>query len=267
MQQWMLRKGKKMKKEDVAEQVLTINSDNRSSHLMLEKEIPGALVYHHVMLEGDHIRMTADGTFVRILFLCDGKAEFRVDEKVSSYSEKAFLAVRHDQSVEVAAVTKADVLEICWAVNEKDIEEINEKREDFPITGAYKDAEQYRDPFKSEKTISRAILPQRTIPRFAMGSVETYGEDLIGQHAHPLLDQFFFSFPENDMDLLIDEITYPMKGNSLLHIPLGSNHGVRVKGGQVAHYIWIDFIQDPEAANRYLDEVHKPTGTMRSFEK
>ena len=152
-------------------------------------------------------------------------------------------------------------------MNTEDKAEIGSGCTVYPVTGRYEDALQYRDPFKSEKTISRALLPQRTIPRFAMGSVETYGDDLIGQHAHPLLDQFFFSFPENDMDLLIDDIVYPMKGNSLVHIPLGSDHGVSVKGKQTAHYIWIDFIQDPEKANHYLDEVHKPTGSMRRFSK
>jgi hypothetical protein len=102
------------------------------------------------------------------------------------------------------------------------------------------------------------------IPRFAMGSVETYGDDLIGQHTHPLLDQFFFSFPENDMDLLIDDFSLNMKGDTLLHIPLGSNHGVRVAGKQCAHYLWIDFLLYPEGLT-YLDETHIATGTHRSF--
>ena len=62
----------------------------------------------------------------------------------------------------------------------------------------------------------------------------------VGQHAHPLLDQFFFSFPENDMNLLIDCHICPMKGDTLLHIPLGSNHGVIAQGDQKMHYLWID---------------------------
>lgn len=256
-----------MKREEIAEEILTINSEIRSSCLMLEQEIPGASVYHHMMLEGDDTKFMADGEFVRILFLCSGAASFLVDGERYHYEEKAFLAARHDQNIQVLAETNVDVLEIRWVMGERDIQEINENRSQYPITGAYLAAQQYRDPFKSEKTISRAILPQRTIPRFAMGSVETYGDDLIGQHAHPLLDQFFFSFPENHMELLIDDLVYPMGGNSLLHIPPGSNHGVSVKGDQVAHYIWIDFIQDPEKANQYLDEVHKPTGTMRSFDR
>ena len=256
-----------MKKEDIMEETLEINHGNRSSKLMLEHEIPGAAVYHHVMMEGDSVTFRADGTYIRVLVLCSGSVDFVVDGEVWSYSEKSFIALKPEQSIKVLVKKHSNLLEIRWDMNTEDKAEIGSGCTVYPVTGRYEDALQYRDPFKSEKTISRALLPQRTIPRFAMGSVETYGDDLIGQHAHPLLDQFFFSFPENDMDLLIDDIVYPMKGNSLVHIPLGSDHGVSVKGKQTAHYIWIDFIQDPEKANQYLDEVHKPTGSMRRFSK
>ena len=255
-----------MKREDIREEKLELNRGSRSSKLMLEHEIPGAAVYHHVVMEGDLVTFMADGTYVRVLFLCAGEVEFAVGEERWSYCGKAFIALKPDQGVNVRVKKNSDLLEIRWNMNADDKKEIAAGDTVYPVTGKYEDAMQYRDPFKSEKTISRALLPQRTIPRFAMGSVETDGDDLIGQHAHPLLDQFFFSFPENDMDLLIDDIVYPMGGNSLVHIPLGSNHGVKVGSAQTAHYIWIDFIQDPEEANRYLDEVHKPTGSMRSFD-
>lgn len=256
-----------MRREDIAEEILKLNQGVRSTKLMLEGEIPGATVYHHVMLAGDTVKFMAGETYVRILFLCSGAVRFKAGNDIWNYSEKAFMALKYDQSVEVHVQKDADMLEIRWEVGPADKTEMDGGETVYPVTGKYLDAMQYRDPFKSEKTISRAMLPQRTIPRFAMGSVETYGDDLIGQHEHPLLDQFFFSFPENNMDLLIDDITYPMGGNSLVHIPLGSNHGVAVEGDQVAHYIWIDFIQDADSANRYLDEVHKPTGTMRSFQE
>lgn len=92
----------------------------------------------------------------------------------------------------------------------------------------YSLSKQYKDRNKSEKTISRVMLEQRNIPRFAMGSVESYGPDFVRSHDHPMLDQFFVSFPENDMFLLIDYEPYRMMGNEACHIPLGSNHGVDV---------------------------------------
>ena len=94
-------------------------------------------------------------------------------------------------------------------------------------------------------------------------------DGIVLRHArHPLLDQFFFSFPENDMDLLIDCRICPMKGNTLLHIPLGSNHGVIARGSQKMHYLWIDCTPQElkQQAVDYLNEVHKPTGEKQTLE-
>ena len=254
-----------MKTENIVEEKLNLADTNRSSKLMLPGEIPGATVYHYVMLAGDTVQFVADPQFIRILFLCQGEVTFALGGHSWHYSQKAVFVPLPEQTTEVRVSRTAHLLEIRWALIDADRAELAGKAAEFPVTQMYMAAMQYRDPFKSEKTISRAILPHRTIPRFAMGSVETYADDLIGQHEHPLLDQFFFSFPENDMTLLIDDLQYPMGANTLLHIPLGSNHGVSVTRKQVAHYIWIDFIPDPEKGNAYLDDVHKPTGTTRAF--
>lgn len=255
-----------MKPESIKKEVLKAAGGARASQPLLTGEIPGASVFHHRLPAGERLVSPALPGALRIFFLCEGSATFACGEQAVSYAEKATYVPALNAEIFISAQSDASVLEIQWAMNDKDLAEIAQTPPAFPITARYADAMQYRDPFKSEKTISRAMIPHRTLPRFAMGSVETYGDDLIGQHEHPLLDQFFFSFSENDMDLLLDDIVYPMGGDTLLHIPLGCNHGVSVKGNQVAHYIWIDFATDPEKANAYLDDVHKATGTHRSFQ-
>jgi len=37
-----------------------------------------------------------------------------------------------------------------------------------------------------------------------------------------------------------DDVSCAFGGNMLLHIPLGSEHRVRVEPGKALHYIWID---------------------------
>jgi hypothetical protein len=91
-----------------------------------------------------------------------------------------------------------------------------------------------------------------------MGSVVSYGFDRVEPHSHPLIDQFFFSFPENDAELIIDDERKHYGGYTIVHIPLGSNHGVEVMKGRRMHYLWIDFMIDKRGA-AYLDEVHTLT--------
>lgn len=234
---------------------------------LLPGEIPGASVYHHILPAGETLSLAGQTGFIRIFFLCSGAMTFSAEGKSFSYDEKAVFTAKPQSNIMLHADAASSFLEIRWDMNESDLADLENSITEFPFSQAYKDAEQYRDFFKSETTISRAILKQTVIPRFAMGSVEAGGDDLVGQHAHPLLDQFFFSFPENDMDLLIDCRICPMKGNTLLHIPLGSNHGVIARGAQKMHYLWIDCTpqSQKDEAVAYLNEVHKPTGEKQSL--
>lgn len=248
-------------------ETLPENFSGEASILMLPGEIPGAAVYCHLLPEGKSMSFAGQNHFIRILFLCSGAMTFEAEGKTYSYEERAMFTAMPQSDISLTARKDSVFLEIRWEMNDSDLKELAEKSHIFPISEAYADAEQYRDFFKSPTTISRSILKQAVIPRFAMGSVEANGDDLVGQHAHPLLDQFFFSFPENDMDLLIDCHICPMKGNTLLHIPLGSNHGVIARGAQKMHYLWIDCTpQDQkDAAVAYLNEVHKPTGVKQTL--
>jgi hypothetical protein len=181
-----------------------------------------------------------------------------------SYDERVSFIPALDQELVVKALSNIQLLEIQLDLREGDLGELASYNVKFPVIQMYKNAKQYWDHAKSKKTINRIMVEQRHVPRFAMGSVESYGVDRVAPHGHPLLDQFFFSFPENNMDVLIDGERVPMEGNVLLYIPLGSDHGVDVEEGQHMHYVWIDFMVNQDAMNA-LDKGHIPTGTLRSF--
>jgi hypothetical protein len=109
------------------------------------------------------------------------------------------------------------------------------------------------------------MIEHGLIPRFAMGSVESRGFDRVEPHSHPMLDQFFVSFKENDSVLLIDGARIPFGGETAYHIPLGSSHGVEVIEGKRLHYLWLDFMTDREAGKKRLDENFRRTGTVREL--
>lgn len=254
-----------LKLSDIRSETISLNTSLRASRNILPGAIPGATVYNHTIPAGETTEFPGTEKYISIFFLCYGSAAFSSADKHVSYSEKAVFVARPEDDVQVSAESNISFVQICWDLNEFDLADLKESR-DFPFSQAYVDATQYRDYFKSEKTISRAIIPQKMIPRFAMGSVETRGDDLIGQHAHPLLDQFFFSFPENNCNVLIDSCIFPLGGNTMLHIPLGSNHGVIALGEQYVHYLWLDFTsqEQKQQAVEYLDTVHTPTRKQES---
>jgi quercetin dioxygenase-like cupin family protein len=120
----------------------------------------------------------------------------------------------------------------------------------------FEDCEPYREAIKSPKTISRTVLPNQYIPRVAMGTVQTTGPDEVGAHRHPMLDQLFLWLAENNVIVSADETHARFKEYSLLHIPLGSLHGVKAEPETKMYYMWMDFFLTKEG-EEWL-KTHKP---------
>ena len=246
---------------------LEVTNENKSTYLCKDK-IPGARPVNHVITEGTELTLKADMGYYHILVLIDGAADFIVGGKTYSHdNDRVTFIPSLDTELIIKAKTLVQVLEIEWDVKDGDLDMIKEYNTAFPVDIPYVDSIQYIDPNKSQKTISRMMIPQRIIPRFSMGSVESYGYDAVRAHSHPMLDQFFCSFPENKSIVSIDGVNNDQLGNEIFHIPLGSNHGVEVVDDNHLHYMWIDFMPDNSAGLARLDASHKPTGLNRSFEE
>jgi mannose-6-phosphate isomerase-like protein (cupin superfamily) len=246
------------------EKVDTSIKGNRSVELC-KGEIPGAHPVHHTIEAGSALTFEANVGYYHILILIEGVAAFATGEYAAEFDGRTTFVPAPDKALTVTAKTDVQILEIQWDEAPGDEEDLKEYNTQFPVVVPYQESIQYIDPNKSEKTISRMMIPHEVLPRFTIGSVESYGYDLVRPHAHPMLDQFFFSFPENDMEVIIDDEKINMKGNIIMHIPLGSNHGVEVTGDRHMHYMWIDFMPDKEAGLKRLKVSHQPTGTVRDF--
>ena len=99
------------------------------------------------------------------------------------------------------------------------------------------------------------ILNEDIVPRLCMGSVETSGPDEVAAHIHPMLDQLFFGLSGNDCMVMAGTAESRFLENDLLHIPLGSRHGVSVETGKYLNYIWIDLFHTQEEMG-YMKDTH-----------
>ncbi|WP_323015097.1 hypothetical protein [Devosia sp.] len=231
------------------------------SQVLLPNEIAGARVIHH-RLDNGTLTLEGDRMALVVLFLVSGAASIRSGGASHAFSGKTCYVARPGDAIAIEAPVRADIIEIDWTLTAQDHEKVDLASMDFPLVQDYAASPQYRDYFKSEKTISRTLVGPHVLPRFCMGSVESIGPDRIEPHAHPMLDQLFFSFAENDITLLIDGERHPLGGDTLLHIPLGSDHGVEVEAGRRMHYLWLDFFQRHEDMD-YIAQVHKDVPSRR----
>ena len=250
---------------DIKKISLDPNVTENKSEQILPGCIPGCTPWLHSIKAGSTLKFEPDHCH-HILILTQGDAKFASDGNEYIFHERVAFVPDPKLSAEVEALTNVQILEIHWEWKDDEDDKLSaEYNTHFPYISVYRNSRQYRDRNKSEKTISRSVIDQRIIPRFAFGSVETYGIDAVKSHDHPMLDQYFFSFPENEMDVLIDFEPIHMKGNEILYIPLGSMHGVDIKEGEHCHYMWIDFYPDNDEALKRLDSSHISTGKHVEF--
>ncbi|MBM4153210.1 MAG: hypothetical protein FJ220_06790 [Kiritimatiellaceae bacterium] len=231
-----------------------INVKNPEQQI-LPNEIKGAETFMLSLQRGNGLDTTSLPGHQIILLIISGEAVANSQNQSFTLTRRSLFAAKPGEFAALTATTDCKILKIQMELYPE--EKVNIQHALYPMVRHYAACEKYRDYFKSEKTVSRTLVHPFTLPRFCMGSVETTGIDRIEPHAHAMLDQLFYSFEDNSCDLLIDDASYRFEGNRLLHIPLGSAHGVQANPGDVVNYIWIDFFES-SAAMQYLVDVHKP---------
>lgn len=229
--------------------------DGVETKAILPGEIPGVDPSFLWVAAGARAELGSTARRQHICFVIEGTGRVSTGPLVRELIAKDLIAPQPGQ--ECAFVAAADSMLLVIAMELRPGESEAVKPGVYPFFSRYAECEKYRDYFKTPKTVSRTLVPPFSLPRFAMGSVETTGPDRIEPHAHPMLDQHFFSFADNRCTLLVDGARHAFGGNCLLHVPLGSEHGIEAAPGDVVNYLWMDFFGRAEDMT-YLVDVHKP---------
>lgn len=227
----------------------------RASECMMDEEIKGTSVLcHHLRKHDVRCFAPCDG-FARIIIFLSGAGTAESEGNRTVMNENDVYVQKPDMSVSVRTGEEAIVVELIRRVTEQEFGQFS-GCEQLPYLASYQNAKTYREECKSEKTINRMLIPARIVPRFAMGSVETSGVDRVEPHSHPMLDQFFLGMRDNHCTVIADGQRQRFESGVLLHIPLGSNHGVVSEQEDCVRYYWMDFLFDEEGL-AYMDSAHE----------
>lgn len=228
---------------------------------ILEGEIPEVESVHVAITGPASFSDAADDKHALIALFVAGTGQLEFQGKTHEIvPETITVPISLDKmSIHVPEGETLHFLTIRKAYNDQDLEDMPDYT-NRDAGGIYfkkfSDCEPYKEAIKSPKTTSRTVLPNQYIPRVAMGTVETTGPDEVGAHRHPMLDQMFLALADNDVIVTADETHARLKEFSLLHIPLGSLHGVKAEPGTKLYYMWMDFFLTKEG-EEWL-KTHKP---------
>ncbi|MBL8027799.1 MAG: hypothetical protein JNL74_15355 [Fibrobacteres bacterium] len=222
--------------------------------LVLPQEIEGVKTFYQEIKAKEVVEVSLAQDTANIYIVLSGNGRISAGDKDTEINGMAIYIPKKADKISISAASDLEVLQIVWQLTKEESASINQ--ESFPYYLRYNDAKTYKEAIKSPKTINRTLVHEDLIPRFCMGSVETEGPDAVGAHSHPMLEQHFFGLNNNYCYVKADEAEILFPERALLHIPLGSEHSVRVEDGKKLHYIWIDYFRDA-AGVEWIKKMHK----------
>jgi len=224
--------------------------------VVLQGEIIGINTYYVELFKDDPYLIKPRQDSVSLYLITHGKGI--ITQGISQFEVNGlnlFVPAIMEEASVLADKGDFRMLEIIIRLTSTEYQLLKQQQNKLPYFVDYTQCRQYKEAIKSEKTISRMILPEDIIPRFCMGSVETSGPDKVGAHSHPMLEQLFYGLKGNDCIVKADGTEAIFKENVLLHIPLGSRHGVDVEEGKILNYVWMDLFRSQEDMG-YIKENH-----------
>jgi len=226
---------------------LTENTPQYSKSI-LENEIKGIQI-EHVAISNDSIIDNAKEGYKTIYLFMKGTGNVLAKNTNYEIVPETILLPNIVKHITIKAAAKETLhyLKISsklTAQDHLDLIEFPAENTQHVYYAKFTDCQSYTEPIKSPNTISRTILPNKIIPRIAMGTVQTIGPDEVGAHEHPMLEQLFLGLSKNNCIVYADDAKTAFSQYEILHIPLGANHSVSVEKDEILYYVWMDFFLD-----------------------
>ncbi len=238
--------------QNIPIEFLNMNIDKNQSKYskpVLENEIAGVSTKHEILTNSLKERVTVDNSYKTIYLFIKGNGDLSTKDKTYDIVPETIFLPNNVKDLyfkpqinDTLHYIKITVLQT--EIDKTDIKTFPEDNINNIYFKKFTDCESYTEPIKSPQTTSRTILPNKFIPRIAMGTVETVGPDKVGAHEHPMLEQLFLGLTDNQTMVYADSAQIYFPEYTILHIPLGSSHSVSVKENNKMYYVWMDFFRD-----------------------
>lgn len=238
--------------QDIPIELLTMELElNQQNKVILNNEIDGVTSEHVTITSTVTKKVEIDKNHKTIYLFIKGYGNLTSGGKTYNIVPETIMLPNTVEDISFKPVKNDTLhyLKISVFQTELDIEDIKtfpKENTDNIYFAKFTGCKSYTEPIKSPQTTSRTILPNKYIPRVAMGTVKTIGPDQVGAHEHGMLEQLFLGLTGNQTIVYADDAQVDFPEYSLLHIPRGSSHSVSVSANNEMYYVWMDFFVDKD---------------------
>lgn len=143
----------------------------------------------------------------------------------------------------IQANEELSFLQIVATMDDYDRENMAESRISLPRFRPVSEAWTYTENFKSEEIKSYTLIEHRMFGRLSMGAVYGKGPNVVGQHIHNELEQWYYALPGAKFVYHVNDEEIPFTEGDLSYTPHGNYHGTSAPSGERFDYIWFELCE------------------------
>lgn len=144
----------------------------------------------------------------------------------------------------IQANEEMSFIQIIANMSDYDRENMSESRISLPRFRPVSEAWTYKENFKSADIQSYTLIEHRMLGRLSMGAVYGAGPNVVGQHIHNELEQWYYALPGASFTYHVGDEEIPFEEGDLSYTPHGNYHGTSALEGKRFDYIWFELCEE-----------------------
>ena len=215
------------------------NGLNRA--LMLPDAFEGVETYKCKLAAGCKAEPEIYNDRIQIFFFTKGTGYIGTKNRAHNITEVAvFVPMQDTEEFFIQAGTDMEYLNLIVKMNDFDYEEFNKVRMVLPSFSLLSNCVQYYEGFKGPSVKSYTIVEHDNLARISMGVVTGTGPEVVGEHFHVNLQQWYYGLDDGSFTYTADGDSVQMKDGDFSCIPKGTKHSVRAEKDEKINYVWFE---------------------------
>lgn len=223
------------KKEDI---VMQDAGNGLKRGIMLPGEFPGVETWKCQVEAGAKVVPQLYHDKIQIFFFTKGTGY--VGNKREAYNIKEiayFIPMLDEEEFFIQAGTDMEYLHLIVTMNEYDNVEFNKVRVFLPDFNNLSTCPRYYEGFKGKGVKSYTIVEHDNLSRISMGVIVGDGPEVVGEHSHDYLHQWYYGLADADFSYTAGGETIHVSEGDWMCIPKGTPHS---SVGNNIHYLWFE---------------------------
>lgn len=144
----------------------------------------------------------------------------------------------------VQAGSDLEFVHIIATMSDYDRKNMAESRIKLPRFRPVSQSWTYVEDFKDDTIQSYTLIEHRYLGRLSMGAVFGNGPNVVGQHIHNELEQWYIALPGSEFTYVVDGKEVPFREGDISFTPHGTYHGLTAAEGTRFDYVWFELCED-----------------------